>query len=220
VGRFKIFKSNQANEQRKVDCWTFGFSLSLVGYHQVNETLHLRVEQLMHQPEITIELLSVAHEQEIVDLIRGSIAGYLEAGGVLGAMYRRLNNFYKSYQSDGAFYWILLDKNSRDCIGGAGIGPLHGLPRSEGLGEVRDLVLNPEYRGYGYGAKLLKRCIDEAKALGYRSLYLETTPDMVNAQKLFLRTGFRPITQAQEVPVSNDSTLPGYYLIDLKAAET
>ncbi len=169
----------------------------------------------MHQADITIDQLSLAHEQEIVGLIRGSIADYLEAGSVLGAMYRRLSNFVRSYKVDGACYWVLIDRETNRCIGGAGIGPLHGLPRSEGLGEVRDLVLDPAYRGRGYGAKLLKRCIDEAKSLGYRSLYLETTPDMVNAQKLFLRTGFRPITQAQETPIT-DSALPGYYLLEIR----
>ncbi len=174
----------------------------------------------MMPDDVLIETLTSATEPTVKDLIRRNLAGYAEAGGVLTAIFRRLVDLRRVYEAEGARFFVLRDM-ARDglCIGGAGIGSLHGLPPSEGLGEVRDLVLEEGYRGYGLGARLLKRCVEEGKALGYRRLYLETTPQMDKAQKLFMRFGFRPITQAQTDLRSRQSSppdmaIPSYFILE------
>jgi putative acetyltransferase len=152
----------------------------------------------MNLDDIIIEELSVETEPCVRELIRRNLQDYDEAGSVLASTFRRLADLMRVYKSEGSNYFVLKDTSgSGVCLGGAGIGSLHGLPPSEGLGEVRDLVLDKPFRGQGLGTRLLKRCVEEAKALGYKRLYLETTPQMENAQKLFIRFGFRPVTQAQ-----------------------
>lgn len=167
--------------------------------------------------QYVIELISPATEQAVKDLMRRNLEGYEEAGTVIASTFRRLANILAVYQDEGARYFVLKDTSKGSaCIGGAGIGSFHGLPTSEGLGEVRDLVLDLDYRGQGLGARLLKRCVEEAKSLGYRSLYLEATPKMENAQKLFMRFGFRPVTLAS-VPSDKSQKaqgqIPSYYIL-------
>jgi putative acetyltransferase len=51
----------------------------------------------------------------------------------------------------------------------------------------------PRLRGLGAGSALIGRCLEQARAFGYRACYLETLTGMDAAQALYLRTGFRRI---------------------------
>ena len=170
----------------------------------------------MTSDDVLIETITVESAPFLKDLIRRNLQVYEEAGSVLAATFRRLADLPRIYQAEGARYFVLKDmKKNAQIIGGAGIGSLHGLPPSEGLGEVRDLVLEEVYRGKGLGARLLKRCVEEAKILGYKRLYLETTPQMETAQKLFLRFGFRPVTQAQvDLRDALNGKVPCYFILE------
>jgi putative acetyltransferase len=167
----------------------------------------------MIHDDVLIEAITGADEADVQSLIRRNLSGYDEAGSVLASTFRRLKSLISVYTAEGARFFVL--RNVRDggkIIGGAGIGSLHGLSPREGLGEVRDLVLEKEYRGQGLGARLLKRCVEEGRALGYKRLYLETTPAMEKAQKLFLRFGFRPVTQAQAD--GSPEKVPCYFILE------
>ena len=49
----------------------------------------------------------------------------------------------------------------------------------------------PGLRGLGAGTALMARCLDAARAAGFRRCYLETLCGMTAAQKLYERSGFR-----------------------------
>ena len=169
---------------------------------------------------VVIEPMTPHEEPAVVDLIRRNLEGYAEAGTVLAATFRRLEQIGRLAKAPGSRILVARDiQRGGLCIGGAGIGPLHGLSPDEGLGEVRDLVLDRDYRGHGLGARLLRRCIDEARSLGYKNLYLETTPQMEVAQKLFLRFGFRPVTQGPQKIVKG-GPLPSYFILELSPDAT
>jgi putative acetyltransferase len=73
-------------------------------------------------------------------------------------------------------------------VGGGGIGPLTGA--DAGTCELRKMYFLPEARGLGAGRALLARCLEEARARGYRRMYLETLTGMDVAQRLYDRFGF------------------------------
>jgi len=68
------------------------------------------------------------------------------------------------------------------------VGPLAG--GEEGVCELRKMYFLPAARGLGAGKALLARCIEEARARGYRRMYLETLTGMDAAQRLYERFGF------------------------------
>ena len=75
--------------------------------------------------------------------------------------------------------------------GGAGVAPLDGGPAD--VCELRKMYFLPRVRGGGLGARMIRTCLAEARALGYRACYLETLTGMDAAQRLYAREGFRPI---------------------------
>ena len=76
------------------------------------------------------------------------------------------------------------------------------------------MYILPKYRGIGLGNTLLEKCIEVAKTLKYKKMYLDTREDMTNAVKLYKKFGFKEIKQ----PIgSNEHFLCGkYFILDLK----
>lgn len=169
----------------------------------------------MNREDIVIEPIEVGEEWSACEIIRRNLQVYEEAGSVIASTFRRLDGFHAVYTAEGARYLVAKDQVREGlCVGGVGIGPLQGLPHGEGVGEIRDLVLEESYRGRGIGTRLLKRALEEARKFGYQRLYLETTPQMHNARQLFLRFGFRPVTGGANAKVDQIERLPCYFVLE------
>ena len=76
-------------------------------------------------------------------------------------------------------------------IGGGGIAPLeNGEPD---VCELRKMYFLPAARGIGAGSAMMQRCLDAARAAGFRRCYIETLTGMDAAQALYKRAGFSPL---------------------------
>jgi putative acetyltransferase len=95
-------------------------------------------------------------------------------------------------QQPGSKYFVAeVDGN---VIGGAGVFPTKGLPN--GTCELVKIYLAKEARGLGIGKLLMNKCLVEAKALGYTSMYLETMPELTDAIPMYEKFGFKFIDGA------------------------
>ena len=56
--------------------------------------------------------------------------------------------------------------------------------------ELQKMYFLPEARGLGFGTQLMQLCLENAKMFGFKSCYLETLPQMEDAQKLYVKAGF------------------------------
>ncbi len=157
--------------------------------------------------------LSEKDVDAMVSIIRTNLDPFEEAGSVLAATYRRLNRFWDIYTAAGAAYWLVRESHTSSIVGGAGIGPFAGLNISEKIGEIRELVIQPQYRGMGAGKLILRHCLDFALQQGYQRIYLETTPQMQHAQQLFLRFNFKPVVLHSEDGM-NSNHVPCYFMLD------
>jgi N-acetylglutamate synthase-like GNAT family acetyltransferase len=59
--------------------------------------------------------------------------------------------------------------------------------------EIKRMRILPEYQGRGYGQLILTELEARARALGYRTLHLDTSIVQVPAQKLYAKNGYHEI---------------------------
>jgi len=69
-----------------------------------------------------------------------------------------------------------------------------------GVYEVAKMTVAEEYRGYGIGRRVLAYTIEQGKALGAESLYLETSKKLMDAIHLYEAMGFRHLPPERVVP--------------------
>ncbi len=97
---------------------------------------------------------------------------------------------HELFQLPGSFY-LVAEENS-ELLGGAGIFPSAGLP--EGVCELVKMYLHKAARGKGLGRLLINQCLEKAKGLGYKKVYLETMPELGKAVSVYEKFGFTYLT--------------------------
>ncbi|MES2102489.1 MAG: GNAT family N-acetyltransferase [Pseudomonadota bacterium] len=96
----------------------------------------------------------------------------------------------------GAFYLVELNGE---------IAGMVGLRRlRDGVAEIKRLYVRPQFRGKRLGEAFLRKVLDDARAFGYRHVFLDTAPFMLSAQRLYKSFGFNECAPyiETEVPVA------------------
>ncbi len=182
------------------------------------ESLPLDFSAIELTHSFRLEHLHPRDEEPVVDMIKRTLMKFSDEGQVLASTVRRLPRFHESYQRHGASYLVIKDGAARSLLGGVGILPFAGLDPSEGIAEIRELVVDTPFRGLGLGRKLIEMAIRKAAAMGYKRIYLEATSQMKHAQALFQRSGFRPIDSPKDSKTQN-SDFPCYFVLESLALD-
>lgn len=136
-----------------------------------------------------IRLIERKDNQRVAQVIRT----VLEDLGVpkVGTAYadKTLDCMFETYQKFHTAYFIV----ERDGIvlGGAGIAPLDNYEGN--ICELQKMYFLPEARGLGIGAQMMEFCVAKAREFKFEKIYLETLENMIPAQKLYKRSGFKYI---------------------------
>lgn len=75
--------------------------------------------------------------------------------------------------------------------GGCGCGGMAAERAGSAAGEVKRLYVQTAHRGEGWGERLTRTLIGEARTIGYRELKLDTLERMKAARALYSTLGFR-----------------------------
>jgi GNAT superfamily N-acetyltransferase len=93
-----------------------------------------------------------------------------------------LNDRSKFYPPDGRFYLVRYDGSY------VGVGCLKRL--APGVAEIQRMYVRPHVRGIGAGRRLAQRLLDDARAIGYQVVRLESLKVLAPAHALYRSIGF------------------------------
>ena len=97
-----------------------------------------------------------------------------------------LDTMFEAYDFEKACYWVV--EKGGVLYGGAGIAKLNNGPL--GVCELQKMYFLLQARGQGLGSAMMKICLDTAISFGFNKCYLETMPNMSDAQKCYQKFGF------------------------------
>ena len=109
----------------------------------------------------------------------------------IGSAYEdpEIKNMYESYQSKRSIYFVVEENNK--ILGGAGINQLKN--GDVNICELQKMYFHKSIRGRGIGDKMIELRLTFAVKSNYKKCYIETMPNMVDAQKLYIKKGFKYI---------------------------
>ncbi|MGY3945439.1 bifunctional helix-turn-helix transcriptional regulator/GNAT family N-acetyltransferase [Aeromonas tecta] len=134
-----------------------------------------------------IRPITPADNPPIAAVVRAVSAEYgLTADKGYGVADPNLDFLHETYQGERSHYWVIEGPDGT-ILGGGGIAPLAG---EEEICELQKMYFMPTLRGLGLGRRLVLQAMNEARALGYRRCYLETTGVLREATALYESLGF------------------------------
>lgn len=78
-------------------------------------------------------------------------------------------------------------------VGEQAVGSIALIPFAPGTGEIKRVFVEPEWRGRGISQALLAAIEEQAQAMGYERVCLETGQPQVAAVRLYERAGYQRI---------------------------
>ncbi|TDX01028.1 GNAT family N-acetyltransferase [Dinghuibacter silviterrae] len=147
-------------------------------------------------PDIHIRDIQPGDNAPLALIVRNALAEF--GANKPGTVYfdPTTDHLYELFQRAGACFFVAESATAGSAaataallLGGAGIYPSEGLPPD--TCELCKMYLRPEARGQGLGGRLIQRCLEQARAMGYRRVYLESMPELSQALSVYERFGFQ-----------------------------
>ena len=91
-------------------------------------------------------------------------------------------------------------------IDGRRIGCVFCVAADDGTAKLRLLLVHPDARGLGLGARLVGACTDFARAAGYRRVTLWTNDVLTAARHIYQAAGFRLVGEEKHHSFGHDLT--------------
>jgi len=137
--------------------------------------------------EITIRTIELSHNKAVAEIVRSSLAEF--GANHPGTVYydETTDHLYQLFQKKNSIYFVALINN--EIAGGGGIFPSDGLPQD--TCELVKMYLKKTARGLGLGKLLIEKCIEFAKTVGYKKIYIESMPELKKALGIYEKFGFK-----------------------------
>lgn len=140
-------------------------------------------------PLFEIRAITPADEPAMAQVIRSVMPVFGADGPGFAIHDPEVSAMSAAYSGQRQAYFVVCHRG--EVLGGAGVAELVGADVH--TCELRKMYLLPRLRGFGVGRRLIELCLRAAREFGYKRMYLETLTGMEQAQKLYLKAGFKPL---------------------------
>jgi putative acetyltransferase len=140
-------------------------------------------------PDFTIRPIEARDDAAVASIIRTVMPEFGASGPGFAINDPEVGAMHAAYLRPRCAYFVV--ELDGQVVGGGGIAPLENADPD--VCELRKMYFLPHLRGRGAGEAMMAKCLDAARAAGFRRCYLETLTGMDAAQRLYERSGFRRI---------------------------
>ena len=131
----------------------------------------------------------ISDNSSVASIIR-TVMPEFGAGGKGFAIHdTEVDNIHAAFSQVRSAYFVC--EIDGKVVGGGGVAPL--MNGDENTCELKKMYFLPEGRGKGMGRKMVERCLEAAKEIGFEYCYLETFNTMKDAMVLYEKMGFEKI---------------------------
>ena len=106
-------------------------------------------------------------------------------------------HFVRHYDAKRERCWIA-------ALDGEVVGSVFLVARSTTVAQLRLLLVEPQARGAGLGARLVSECVRFARQTGYRKIMLWTQSELSAARRLYAAAGFRVVRKERNASFGKD----------------
>ena len=147
------------------------------------------LQPVTHEGGVTLRPIRAEDDPTISRIIRQVMTEFSAVGRGFSIRDAEVDHMSRAYASDRSIYYVI--DQGGVVLGGSGIAELPEADRD--VCELKKMYVLPAGRNRGLGRALMERCLEAARRMGYRKVYLETFETMGQAQALYTRYGFAPI---------------------------
>lgn len=131
----------------------------------------------------------------------GDIGWVIERHGALYAAEYGFDHRFEALVAQVAGAFLHQHDPSRECAwiahrNGIRLGSVLLVRKTDDIGKLRLLLVEPSARGLGIGKRLVEDCIGFARQAGYRRMTLWTNDILVAARNIYRAAGFRLVSSA------------------------
>lgn len=138
--------------------------------------------------EIIIRSASNADCERVQNLVFGILREYDLEPDLQGTD-KDIADIETHYINRGGIFELIEDAQG-NLLGTCGLYPM-----SDEIIELRKMYFSKEFRGKGFGKKMLARMIEKARRKGFKKIYLETAKILKEAVHLYEKFGFEPTNE-------------------------
>lgn len=143
----------------------------------------------MIKTSFTLREIQAKDNPAVARLIREVMTEFGATGQGYSINDPEVDAMYEAYNNERSAFFVI--ENGDKILGCGGIGPLKG--GEANTCELKKMYFYPELRGQGQGQRMLEKCLEAARAMGYSICYLETISSMAKANRLYQKAGFKKL---------------------------